>query len=694
MLVALYDIETNGLLRPSLDPEKKQGDKMHCLAVFLSDGRVYSCADQPGYDGRQLDVRMPDNPDGSRGKLLKGVYHVSNAEGLRILEIADLRVGFSSQDFDERMLRKLYPWWKPQGRHMDALLVWRLLYPTIGKDGPNTHKVPPKLRHRYSLEALGYRLNDNKNKAFDPGDWQTWSPEMQLYMLQDVLTLDTAYRWAMSRKPAMRAVQDEHDFREIILRQEAWGFTFDYGKALILQSDLEKIKAEKEEALIGVFGEWWEPGKVTRVKATRRVKMPEYPDVTMARYNAAGKRLPKDYVGPPLCIYEEGAAFTPIKRVQFKPGSRDHVRKMLTQRYGWKPKKFTDKGAATVDDDVLRALPYPEAPLLADYYSALKVSGYVSTGKGAWLHTSHPEPDAHRMHGSVVTIGTYTFRCAHFGPNMGQIPSRDPEFGPRCRELFTARKGFSLVGFDGSGMQLRLLAHYLSFWDGGKYIQGAFEAEGSDPHTFMQMAVGVDLMGEGKEGRAKAKTMNYALCFGGGIRKLGSIIEPHATEKRQQDLGHMVKERMLPVFGEAFDALGATLKATVTEKGYITGLDGRRARVHKANGALSTLLQMGEGVVMKKSLVVLDTWLQAEGLRPGVDPTGTPRPETADYEFCANVHDEAQADVRPEYAGTTESPGLYGQLALKCVTEAGLRLGVKCPLKSDVKVGDNWASTH
>jgi DNA polymerase I len=688
MLVALWDVEANGLLRPSLDPAKMQATKLHGVGVFLSDGRIFSGADQPGYDGRVADVTLAD------GKRLRNVVHCSIADALRILEIADLRVGWNSQDYDERVVKKLYPWWKPMGGQMDAMLAWRLLYPTISKDGPNTHRVPPKMRQRYSLEAVGYRMGTHKDTGFDPGDWQTWSPEMQTYMLSDISALDVAYRWAMTRKPSQRALKDEHDFREIILRQEAWGFTFDYGKALVLQSDLEKIKAEKEAALIDVFGEWWEPGTVTTVKATRRVKMPEYPDVTMARYNAAGKRLPKDYVGPPLCIFEEGAKFTPIKRVQFKPGSREHVRKMLTQKYGWRPKKFTDKGAATVDDDVLRALPYPEAPLLADYYSALKTSGYVSTGKGAWLHTAFPEGPDHRMHGAVVTIGTYTFRCAHFGPNMGQVPSRDPEYGHRCRELFTARKGFRLVGFDGSGMQLRLLGHYLAFFDGGKYIEEAFAKEGSDPHTFMQMAVGLDLMGEGASGRARAKTMNYALCFGGGIRKLGSIIEPHATEKRQQELGQMVKARMLPVFGEAFDALKATLTATVTEKGYITGLDGRRARVHKANGALSTLLQMGEGVVMKKSLVILDTGLQAEGLRPGVDPTGTPQPDRADYEFCANVHDEAQADVRPEYAGTTEQPGIYGQLALKCVTEAGLRLGVKCPLKSDVKVGDNWSSTH
>lgn len=679
-LTCVADVESNGLLLTEGD--KKAATKLHSIVAEFSDGRIISAADQPGYDGDHTTETLPNGT-------MVNVYRCSIAECLREIAKAEvlLLVGHNWQGFDHRIIKKFYPWWDPTAKVIDTMHLSRLLYPVIGRDGPNSHKVPPKLRMRHSIEAWGYRLNEKKDKGFDPGDWQTWSPEMQLYNIQDVRSNQTLYKFLMMQKPSPQALDIEQDFAAIIRRQEAWGFTVDYPGLLELASYIATRKQALEESLIATFGEWWQPGKETRVRASRKQKLPDYPNVTQARYNAAGKRLPKDYVGPPLCYWEEGAVYTPITRVEFSPGSREHVRMMLGKKYGWKPHKFTDKGTPQIDDDVLRALPYPEAPMLADYYATIKVSGYVSTGSQAWIKCAIPEGSEHRVHGQVMTIGTYTFRASHFKPNMGQVPTRSEEYGHRCRSLWKSRLGFRLVGFDGSGMQLRLLAHYLSFFDEGKYARGAFSS-GISPHAFMRDSIGVDLMGEGEDGKRKGKTMNYALCFGAGFPKLGSIIDPHASDRRKKELGELVKERMLPVWGTAFDELKESLKSSAMDRGYIVGLDKRKARCGKPHTALSTLLQMGEGVVMKRALAIQDNWCQEAGLRPGVGPDGVCRPELADYEFCANVHDEAQADVRQNAIET------YQGFALRCVTEAGLELRVRCPLESDVKVGDNWAETH
>jgi DNA polymerase-1 len=669
--IAFWDSETDGLLDAAT--------KMHSVGVISSRGNTLSGADQKGY--------------------------VPIAEVLRSLEGADIRVAHNGQDFDERVTRRLYPWWDPKGTQLDTLLISRLLFPVISKSGPNTHKVEPKLRTRHSLEAWGQRLGEPKDdyshrkeaafKAKYPEAtpeevirhvWGTWDPEMSEYMMQDIKTLKRLFQYLMAQKPPQEAVKLEHDFASIIRRQECWGFTFDMTKALVLQADLNEKSAQLETDLITNFGSWWEPGKLTKAAATREVKLPEFPDVTVPRYGAKGNLL-APYVGPPKCTFFAGAPYTPIKRTQFQPSSREHVRKMLYQRYRWKPTKFTDKGTPQIDDDVLRALPYPEAQALADYFQVDKLAGYVSKGKNAWLKTAVQEgSQTWRQHGRVNTIGTYTFRCSHSNPNTAQIPSRDPYYGHLCRELFKARSGFRLVGFDGSGMQLRLLAHYLARWDGGTYA-GVFE-RGEDAHAFMRDSIGTDLMGEGPEGRSRGKTLNYALTFGGGERKLGSIIQPHAKDADKVALGKTVKERMLPVFGTAFDDLKLALKTRVEDHGFLLGLDGRKARVPKPHAALATLLQMGEAVVMRKALVLDDNELQRRGLTPGVDAAGRCHPDRADYEFCANVHDEAQADVRPECVD------VFTEVALWAVPEAGRAFKLKCPLASDVKVGDNWSSTH
>lgn len=682
--IAFWDTETNGLLRGP-----KQATKMHCLAVKIGE-QWHSCADQPGYDGSKRDVLLPS------GDTLKDVIHCSIADGLRVLEEADLRVAHNGEDFDERITRKFYPWWTPKGRSLDTMLMWQLIYPDIYRNGPNTHKCPGHLKMRYSLEAIGYRLGERKNKAFDPGDWQTWSEDMQVYMLQDVVVLERAFKWAMFQKPDMRAMETEHRFAGLMRRQEAWGFTFDYGKALALQAKLQTTIAALESDLIETFGEWWEPGKIATPKASRNVKLQGFPNVTMERRGTKGNLL-RPYVGPPLCGYEAGCAYTPIERVQFNPNSREHVRKMLHQRHGWVPTKHTKAGTPQVDDEVLRALPYPEAAPIADFFSAQKVSGYVSTGKKAWLTVAQEEGSEHRMHGRVKSVcGTYTFRVSCSDPNAAQIPTRDEIFGPLCRDLFKASDGFDLVGGDGSGVQLRLLAHYLSrggvfpngeeWGDHGAYA-GVFERD-EDPHEFMRDTIGTDLMGEGHGGRAKGKTFNYATCFGAGDKRAGSVIEPFATDKRKADLGKVMKARLIPVFGTAFDDLKLALKDRWEKTGFIVGLDGRKGWPPSAHTCLSTLLQMGEAVVIKTAIVLLDQRLQAEGLRPGVDCCGRAHRQDADYEFVAHVYDELQADVRPRHVPA------YKAAMEWAVPEAGRVLRLQCPLKADVKVGPSWKFTH
>lgn len=567
----------------------------------------------------------------------------------------------------------------------------RLLYPAVIKNGPNNHKLPPGLRGRHSLEAWGARLGVHKQTSFDGGDWQTWSPEMQTYMDADIPPLVRLFKWLMGMKPSMQAVELEHDFATIIRRQEAWGFTFDAEKAAILAAELQDKVRVLEEELQEFYGEWWEPSPVQTVKASREVKLTEYPDVTRPRFGKTGKAL-APYVGPPKCSYEEGATFTPIARIQFNPGSRDHVRLILERDHGWVPKSFTEKGTPKVDDEVLRALPWPEAQKLADYFFAIKLLGYVSAGKSAWLKTMVQEgPNEFRQHGRCLTIGTYTFRCAHSGPNIGQVPTRDAVYGHRARELFTARRGFVLMGYDGSSMQLRLLAHYMAPFDGGLLL-GVF-TRGEDPHEFMRDTIRTDdeiasFVPEGKEGRGRGKTLNYALTFGGGDWRLGQIIAPFAPEAVQRRIGKKVRELLNERFnlGKLQDALADK----VEENRYLVGFDGRKVPVAQKRFALSSLLQMGEAVVMRQGKVLLDTNLKAEGLRCGVDEAGSVKPlHLVDYEFCADVHDESQADVRP---GRPQE--LFRKYASECVRDAGVLLKIRCPLASDVKEGQTWVDTH
>lgn len=673
-LVAWADTETDGLLA--------EVTVMHCLGIIFSDGRKVSAADQPGYGGTH--VRED------------GFIRCTNKEALRLLAEADIRVWHNGLDFDEQVLLKLYPEWRTLGRSgkvIDTLVVSKLLFPDIFKRGPNNHRIAPKLRLRHSLEAWGGRLGEAKGdysewckeQGLDP--WACWRPEMQDYMDQDIVVLRKLFNYLMSQKPTPESSELEHSFQEVIQRQEQRGFRFDHPKALVLLAEWQGIEQQLEAELIAEYGEWWQGGKTQVVRATRRVKLPHLPDITRRRFSkTSGKEL-KPYVGPPECVYDEGAHYTPIKRVEFNPSSRDHVRIMLYQRHGWKPTRFTKKGAPIVDDDVLRALPFPEAGKLARYYLVLKRIGAMVGAKG-WIALARQDAKGQwRIHGRVNTQGALGGRCTHSDPNMTGVPKvqHDPDtkeplrgevggWGWECRELFIPGKGYNLVGFDASSLELRELGHYVAPWDGGEYAK---VVSSGDPHQWLADLIRQELVRFGINiSRDNAKTAMYAYIYGAGDEKLGSIILPLGSKREKCEAGRALKEALLSRFA-ALGKLQSAIEDRVEAKGYLVGLDGRKLPIRKAHAAVNLLLQSAGALCMKRALVILDTALQAAGAVPGLD-----------YEFVVNAHDEAQAEVTPEW---TER---YIRLALESVPAAGRAMGLRCPLKAEAKTGQSWAETH
>lgn len=679
-LIAWYDAETNGFL--------KQLTVFHSLVVKFSDGRVLSCADQPGY--------------------------TPIATGIRELEKADIRVGHNNAKFDDPAILKIYPWYRPQGRMLDTLVLSRLIFPEIKRDGPNNHKLwPAKLRNSHALKAWGLRLGEHKGDY--NGGFDHWSPEMQEYCEQDVVVLEKLFKYLMSKKPDLRSVNLEHDFVKLIHEQEQRGFTFDHPKALALLATLQQREQKLEAELIDEFGEWWEGGKkgpntsewvrvsddedddtvevsreeaeareqkayVVVVKKTRRVKVPDQPDVTIRRFSEkTGKEL-KPYVGPPKALYPEGAVYTPIKRVQFNPGSRDHVRKMLRQHYQWVPEKYTKKGTPVIDDAVLSALAVdiPEAGKIAEYYMVLKRLGQLATGKNGWLKLAEQEGKEWRIYGTVNTGGALGGRCTHARPNVAQTPSIVNANGPvpygrEMRELWIPRKPYVLIGHDAGQLELRMLGHYLARYDGGEY---AHIVANEDAHAWTRDTIGTDIVGEGKDGRTKAKRIIYAIIYGAGPKKVGSIIAPYASEAEQIAIGKAALAALAERF-EALNKLDEAMDSFIQDTGYIIGLDGRHIPIRKMYAKLNTLLQSAGALVMKQSLIELDRSLVKAGATFGKE-----------YAYVANIHDEVQSEVLPDFVP------VYKELAEASVPAAGRAMKVRCELIAEADEGSSWADTH
>ena len=235
---------------------------------------------------------------------------------------------------------------------------------------------------------------------------------------------------------------------------------------------------------------------------------------------------------------------------------------------------------------------------------------------------------------------------------MAQIPSSNSPYGKECRSCWTVEKGNKLVGIDASGLELRMLAHYMN---DKEYTN---EILNGDIHTANQKLAGL-------ESRNQAKTFIYALLYGAGDAKLGSVSKQGKARGRQ----------LRNTFLDSLPSFAALIKRVQrdSKKGFLKGLDGRKLSIRSEHAALNTLLQSAGAIVMKEALVILEGYFNKFQV---------------DAKFVANVHDEWQIEVHESAADDV------GRLGVAAIAQAGINLNLNCPLDGDFNVGDGWHETH
>lgn len=515
------------------------------------------------------------------------------ASGLqKYLDSCDLIIMHNGICFDAPVLRRNWNITMKQNQMCDTLVLSRLLNPS--------------LEGGHSLDAWGQRLGFAKGdfKDFDSG----YSKEMEEYCIQDTLVTEKLYQHLTAEltrnKFDERSIKLEHNVQAVIATQETNGFKLNERGAVTLLATLQNKLAILEAGLQDIF-----PAK-TIERVSEKTGKPLKPRVEV-----------------------------------FNPGSRKQIGERLQEK-GWKPDKFTENGQPIVDEGTLEGLDFPEAKAIAEFLLLQKRIAQIQS----WLNELKPDG---RVHGRVITNGAVTGRMTHHSPNMAQVPSCGSPYGEDCRDLWIVEKGYKLVGIDASGLELRMLAHYMK---DDAYI---YEVTQGDIHTANQKAAGL-------ETRAQAKTFIYAFLYGAGAAKIGKVVGAGAKEG----------QRLIDSFLEntpKLRALRENVAKVCKSSGSLPGLDGRRLHVRSDHAAVNTLLQGAGAIVMKQALVILDERLTKLGV---------------DYKFVANVHDEWQIEVEEAYAD------MVGKLGVQAIEQAGRVLEMRCPLTGEYRVGNSWKETH
>ncbi len=120
-----------------------------------------------------------------------------------------------------------------------------------------------------------------------------------------------------------------------------------------------------------------------------------------------------------------------------------------------------------------------------------------------------------RLHAHFIPAGSTTGRFSSHNPNLQNIPIKT-ELGKNIRHAFIAQKGFLLVSFDYSQIELRVAA----LLSQDPYFIKAFK-EGKDIHTAVAMKVfRVSESEVTYDMRRRAKVINFGILYGMGVNAL------------------------------------------------------------------------------------------------------------------------------------------------------------------------------
>ena len=411
----------------------------------------------------------------------------------------------------------------------------------------------------------------------------------------------------------------EHEVAKILSEQERHGWYFDERAAWQLASTLQQELHDIEEVLRG-----------------------KHPYVAGAEFTPKRNNKTSGYI--------EGATFTRLK--ELNPTSRDHIAWILQNYYGWKPTQMTATGKPIVDEVILTEIGSEISTKFARCLTVTKMLGMLSNGANAWLKLVTSKGRIHHH----CSVATNTHRCAHRKPNLGQVPSNH-----EYRELFQASPGQVMVGADLSGIELRMLAHYLAKYDEGRYAEILLNG---DIHQVNADRIGIS--------RRQVKTITYAFLYGAGNTKIGHSFDPQLSEWHAGRKGGQIRRAFVSAIDGLAELLAAIKKAS-EERKFVKSIDGRKIQVDSPHKALNYLLQSGAGVIAKRWLLINNLTITKTKL-------------------CASqlafIHDELQFECAKEHAEDLSTSLVYSAAA------AGEYYNLRIPIAAEAKIGNNWAEVH
>ncbi len=277
-----------------------------------------------------------------------------------------------------------------------------------------------------------------------------------------------------------------------------------------------------------------------------------------------------------------------------------------------------------------------------------------------------------RLRARFLQTGTTTGRMSSQSPNLQNIPIRS-ELGNNIRKAFVAERGFKLVAFDYSQIELRVAA----FLSKDKKLIDIFK-RGGDVHTSVASEVfGVPPDEVDYEMRRRAKIINFGILYGMGVNALRANLGSTRAEAQEFYNAYFKTFSGLAAYLDRVKADAARLGYTETHFGRRRYLEGIRSsipyiRAQAERMAINAPIQGTEADIIKIAMVRVDEYLKKNGLEKNV-------------RLLLQVHDELVYEIQKEDAEAV-APRL--REIMEGIIPPKETSGVACTVA--IKTGKNW----
>ena len=277
---------------------------------------------------------------------------------------------------------------------------------------------------------------------------------------------------------------------------------------------------------------------------------------------------------------------------------------------------------------------------------------YISDEDGR-LHTT--------LHQTVAATG----RLSSSNPNLQNIPIRSKE-GKRIRSLFIAPKGYRIISFDYSQIELRILAHLT--WD--EDLINSFKNDEDIHLNTAQRLFGFSALQNPSEYRRRAKAINYGIIY--GLSEFGLARDLKISKKDAK--------KIIDAYFEKFSRVREWIEKNwkeAEERGYVKTLFGRKRPIPQLKSSNKNIKKLG--IRLATNTPIQGT--AADIIKMAMIEVYKLVKKCENWKIILQIHDELLLEV-PE-----------GEVK-KCINEVKEKMEnivkLEVPLKVDVGSGKNW----